>query len=96
MECCCGFEDMKDEIGSSRKASDIFAENLSNLYNLIVCCSQTPRSAQQTQRFPKHRPVFTVENSADNNSVRTIHSKSVHTRLLQNIRRLLDPLNCVM
>ena len=24
IECCCGFEDMKDEIRSSLKASDIF------------------------------------------------------------------------
>ena len=45
-------------------------------------------------------PVFTVENSADNNPIHATQSKSVHTTcmvlnpLLQNIRRLLDLLNC--
>ena len=43
-------------------------------------------------------PVFTVENSADNNPIHTTHSKSVHTTctILQNIRQLLEPLNCTM
>ena len=52
---------MKDEISSSLKASDIFGlmfyfgvENLNDLCKLIVCGSQTLRSAQRTQRFPKH------------------------------------------
>ena len=45
-------------------------------------------------------PVFTVENSTDNNPIHTTHSESVHTKcmvsspLLQNLCRLLDPLNC--
>ena len=66
VECCRGFEDMKDEISSSLEASDIFGlifylmcffwvENLSNLCKLIVGGSQTLSSTQQTQRFPKHR-----------------------------------------
>ena len=55
-------------------------ENLSSLCKLIVYGSQTLRSTQQTQRFPKHpNPVFTVENSADDNQIHTTHSKSVHT-----------------
>ena len=67
-ECFHGFEDMKDEIGSSLKASVIFGlifywmyyfwvENLSDLCKLIVCGSQTRRSNQQTQKFPKHGPT---------------------------------------
>ena len=66
IECCRGFEDMKDAISSSLKAYDIFGlifyrmcyfwgEDLSNLWMLIVCGSQTLKSTQQTQRFPKHR-----------------------------------------
>ena len=45
---------------------------------------------------------FTVENSTDNNPIQTTHSESVHTTcimsnpLLQNIRGLLDPMNCTM
>ena len=53
-------------------------ENLSNLWKLIVCDSQTLRSTQQTQRFPKHpNPVFTLENSADDHQIHTTHNKSV-------------------
>ena len=54
------------------------------------------------QNIGLSNPLFTVEKSADNNPIHTTHSKSVHTTcmvsspLLQNIRRLLDPLNCTM
>ena len=44
IECCRGYENMKDEISSSLEASDIFGslcyfwvENLSNLCKLIAC-----------------------------------------------------------
>ena len=62
-----------------------WVENLGNLCKLIVCGSQTLRSTQRTQRFPKHRPtlnpVFTVENSADTNPIHTTHSKALFTRV---------------
>ena len=72
---------MKDEISSSLKAFDIFGlifylmcyfwfENLSNLCELIVCGSQTLKSTQQT-RHRGFNPVFTAENSADNNPIHT-------------------------
>ena len=59
-ECCRGFDDMKNEISSSLKTSDIvglifygvcyfWAENLIDLRKLIACGSQTLRSTQQTQ-----------------------------------------------
>ena len=67
-ECFRCFEDMKDEISSSLKASDIlglifycmcyfWVEKLSNLCQLIVCGIQTLRSIQQIQWFSKHRPT---------------------------------------
>ena len=49
------------------------------------------------QNIGKPNPVFTVENSAENNPIHTTHSKSVHTiRMvsnpsLRNIRGLLGP-----
>ena len=55
-----------------------WVENLSNLCKLIICGSQTPRSTQQAQIFPDiglPNPVFTVENSADNNPIHATHSK---------------------
>ena len=55
-----------------------WVENLSNLCNLIDCGSQTLRSTQQTQKCPNidlSNPVFTVENSADNNPIHATHSK---------------------
>ena len=113
IEYCRGFEDMKNEISSSLKASDIFVlifywmcyfwvENLSNLGKFTVCGSQTLNRHSGFQRIGLPNPVFTGENSADNNPIHTTHSKSVHTTcmvskpLLQNIRRLLDPLNCTI
>ena len=54
------------------------------------------------QNIDLPNPVFTVENSADNNPIHTAHSKSVHTTcivsdpLLKSIRRLLHPLNCTL
>ena len=99
VECCPGFEDMKDEISSALKASYIFGlifhwmcyfwvENLSNLCKLMVCGSQTLQSTQQTQRFPDiglSNPVFTVENSADNNPTRNTQSK-ICTRNMHGVK----------
>ena len=85
-----------------------WVENVSNLCKLIVCGSETLRSTtvlnrrRGFQNIGLPNPVFTVENSADNNLMHTTHSKSLHTTsmvsnpLLQNIRRLLDPLNCTI
>ena len=59
--------------------------------------------ARPPEVFNRHRglqnrglsnPVFTDENSADNNAIHT--TCMVSNPLLQNIRRLLDPLNCTM
>ena len=58
-----------------------WVENLSNLCKLIVCGSHTLRSTQQTKRFPNiglPNPVFTVENSVDNNPIHVTQSKSEH------------------
>ena len=112
MECCRGFEDLKDEISSSRKASYILGlmfyfcvENLSDLCKLIVCVSQTLRVLNRHRGFQNiglPNPVLTVENSAGNNPIQPTQSKSVHTTCmvsnssLQNFRRLLDPLKCTM
>ena len=101
-ECCRGFEDIKDEISSSHKAFDIFGlifhwiyyfwvENLSNLCKLIVCGSQTLRSTQQTQ--VSKTEAYPILYSQSRIQRMIIQYTMVSNPLLQNIRRLLDPLN---
>ena len=39
-----------------------WVQNLSNVFQLIVCGNQTLRNTQQTQWFPKHRPKICSHN----------------------------------
>ena len=92
---------MENEISGSLKACDIFGliffygmcyfwrENSSDLCKLIVCGSQTLRSEYSTNTdFPKKGIPSPLSTSIN------ITCMVVSNPLLQDIRQLLDMLNC--
>ena len=83
-----------------------WVETLSDLCEMIVYGSQKLTGVLNRhkgfQNIGLSNPVFTVENSADNNPIHTTYTQSIHTTcmvsnpLLQNICRLVVLLNCTM